>query len=200
MAQVKVSYFSFTHCFPPFVTKQLNTNVNNNIDNISNMPTNKAVKRKATIRKRMGVQRTAMVAGQVEAERVAYRQRQAIRRVPLQQRMVAVQRENRSADQVEADRTANRQRVAVQREARSADPFKKASPVKKKLEGVPVEKAAIVNMKTKEMPWTVKKVDGKWISQTHGYLGNNVMSFEVESPDFCYEVGCPYCGHPKDVN
>jgi hypothetical protein len=26
------------------------------------------------------------------------------------------------------------------------------------------------------------------------------MSFEVEGPDFCYQVGCPYCRHPKDVN
>jgi hypothetical protein len=122
------------------------------------MSRNKAVQRKARLigqvkadraanRKRIAVQRTARVARQVEADRATYQQRGAIQRVTLQQRIV-VQRENRPADQVEADRTANQQRVAVQRKARSADAFKKVSLVKKKLEGVPVDKAAIVNKKT----------------------------------------------------
>jgi hypothetical protein len=30
--------------------------------------------------------------------------------------------------------------------------------------------------------------------------GVNAFSFEVEGPDFSYDVGCLYCGHPKDIN
>ena len=101
----------------------------------------------------------------------------SIRRLPRQ-----------SAQEVQATKVSFQQHTAVLLKPRPADEVETD------------RTAPMVATKIEEMPFTVKQIEGKWTCQTHGYKGINALSFEVDGPDFSYDVGCPYCYHPRDIN